>query len=154
MGRAAVASLAHDLLGGRGADVGNGRAIGAERGWLLAVVALAVLATATHLPHLPGLLPGLQSSSHGASALVCGSDGSMDRPEWAATSASSEEVWCSVEGVLPAAPHAVLGLLAAGAVVLAVLAATHLARTAAAARTKPPPLVGARLRAALQVYRN
>ncbi|MDQ6675386.1 MAG: hypothetical protein M3069_32415 [Chloroflexota bacterium] len=116
---------------------------------VLIVALVALAASAIHAPHWPGMLFGMhEPTGMAANSMVPGPTGAA----FHTAEASAKEVWCSVEAVAPALFQVPLTLLATGLV----LAITVLAPTIGLipSRTKPPPLVGSRLRATLQVFRN
>jgi hypothetical protein len=111
----------------------------------LIVALMAVVASAIHAPHWPEMLFGMHQSTGMAERSMTGA--ALHTAE-----ASAEEVWCSVEAVTTVLFQVLLTMLATGVVqTIAVLAQ---AIWLVPSRTKPPPLVGARLRATLQVFRN
>ena len=112
---------------------------------VLLLAGLAVVASATHAPHLPELLLGL----HGAAGMAERGVRSVV-VEQADTSA--DELWCSVMALPPVTRQALPMLAAASTLLAAIRAARPVSSTRN--RTKPPPLVGGRLRAALQVFLN
>jgi len=112
---------------------------------LLIVALIALTASATHAPHLPELLLGL----HHRAAMV---DQGVASVVLVTALGTGEEVWCSVEAVAPAVFHVLL-MLTVTSLLFTIVVAGH-GVWSLPNRTKPPPLVGRRLRATLQVFRN
>lgn len=118
------------------------------------LIMAALVASATHLPHLPQILLGLHPS------LVAGHATMLEQALGAAVGLTatsvaaeqpSDEVWCSVEGLVPdGQPLLVVAASVALLGVALVVGQSHRPPR----RTKPPPLAGARLRATFQVFRN
>ena len=112
------------------------------------VVVIAVVASATHLLHLPDVLPNAHKAA-GMSRID-----SMD-PSLVGlrgTEVSSEHPYCSVEGLLP--PSATALPLSGAFCAPSRLQLEQSEAWVYALRPQPPPMLGARLRATLQVYRN
>lgn len=119
----------------------------------MALLVLAVMASGTHALHLPVLLLG--SDLHGHSAMVDLPVTQATQPvAFAAAPDAPTQTWCSVEGV-PPATLAVLVLILGTTWLLAASGMSWSVeqQCSPSRRSRPPPLYGARSRAALQVYR-
>jgi len=112
---------------------------------LIFVAVVSVGASATHALHLPDLL-GEMHAHHVAMAW------GPTVPAFAEAESAVDEVWCAVEGFLPMTALLVIAALAS--FVPLWLAAQPRMPWSPSVRTRPPPLRGSRLRAALQVFRN
>ncbi len=118
--------------------------------FVLATVSIA--ASATHAPHLAELLSGMHAPAHDQATLSHAD--SLSGPRLATADMSLEEVWCEVVGVAPPSPHPLVLQVGATALLARTVVLVAQRVWAPDSRTKPPPLVGARLRATLQVFRN
>jgi len=115
------------------------------------VVALAITASSTHALHLPELI-GSMRVGQGAEHQQMSAD-AESTPRYDSAEAPIHEIWCSVEALAPTATNQ-LFVLQVWTAVLVALAWCAQCAWSTAYRTKPPPLIGARLRATLQVFLN
>jgi hypothetical protein len=115
------------------------------------VVALALAASSTHALHLPELI-GSMRVGQGAEHQQMSADAD-NTPRYDATDAPIHDIWCSVEALAPTATNQLL-VLQVWTDALVVLAWCTQCAWSTVYRTKPPPLIGRRLRATLQVFLN
>lgn len=118
---------------------------------LLALGLLAVVASSTHALHMPEFLLGM-GMHHDPAQVERTTAPSGSSIAFVAAELSMDEIWCSVEAVQPTLAALVLALIATWFLGGDGLLIEH--AWSPGRRTRPPPVVGARPRAALQVYRN
>jgi hypothetical protein len=117
----------------------------------LIVALVAVAASAIHVPHWPEMLFGMHESTGMAEdSMLPDTKGAA----FHAAEAAAAEVWCSVEAVTRVLFQLLLTLTLLVTSLLFTIPLLAQATGLLPSRTKPPPLVGGRLRATLQVFRN
>jgi hypothetical protein len=118
---------------------------------MLVAPACAVAASGTHALHLPELFGAMHASELAQHDDVMATP-MVATPAAAAADAAVHEMWCAVVALPPVTIKALV--LQTAAALLFSLALGAQAAWSPGSRTKPPPLLGTRLRATLQVFRN
>ena len=98
-------------------------------------------------PRRVKLLGGMHATAHDRSATSVADP--LSGPRLASADMALDEVWCAVVGLAPPTPHPLVLQVAVTALVAGTLLLAAQRVWPPDSRTKPPPLVGTRLGAAL-----